>query len=350
MLFYLQTKKHPPNHIKRPMNAFMVWSQLERRKIIEVTPDKHNAEISKELGRRWKLLTEALRQPYVEEADRLRILHQKEYPDYKYKPRKKPKEGGNGASGSEEKCRSLRRRRYTRRMPNNNNNNKRSVKAVINSSSSKVKTRSQSIPLPVAQMTPPLKVPASPEDIDSTVSDDHGFYDMHSSPSPTSTASTSSSSVVNCNGGGGGFTDVSHFDKLMQQQSSTCVYTTPAEDEMLDLDETKEFQVEAPNQSNLDDLALADLLPDLGDDINGLLSGWNYDQPQQQQQQQQLEPQLQQQFHQPQPQLLQQQQQQPQQVMCTVDFMSGSCRGEIFGDLDFSDAVENSLAKLVSGE
>jgi len=73
------------------MNAFMVWSQLERRKIIEVTPDKHNAEISKELGRRWKLLPEEARQPYIEEAERLRILHQKEYPDYKYKPRKKPK-------------------------------------------------------------------------------------------------------------------------------------------------------------------------------------------------------------------------------------------------------------------
>ena len=73
------------------MNAFMVWSQLERRKIIEVTPDKHNAEISKELGRRWKLLPEDTRQPWVDEAERLRILHQKEYPDYKYKPRKKPK-------------------------------------------------------------------------------------------------------------------------------------------------------------------------------------------------------------------------------------------------------------------
>ena len=73
------------------MNAFMVWSQLERRKIIEVTPDKHNAEISKELGRRWKLLPEEARQPYIEEAERLRILHQKEFPDYKYKPRKKPK-------------------------------------------------------------------------------------------------------------------------------------------------------------------------------------------------------------------------------------------------------------------
>ena len=87
-----QTKKHPPNHIKRPMNAFMVWSQLERRKIIEVTPDKHNAEISKELGRRWKLLTERDRRPYIEEAETLRKLHQKEYPDYKYKPRKKPKQ------------------------------------------------------------------------------------------------------------------------------------------------------------------------------------------------------------------------------------------------------------------
>ena len=73
------------------MNAFMVWSQLERRKIIEVTPDKHNAEISKELGRRWKLLPEEARHPYVAEAERLRVLHQKEFPDYKYKPKKKPK-------------------------------------------------------------------------------------------------------------------------------------------------------------------------------------------------------------------------------------------------------------------
>ena len=86
-----QTKKHPPNHIKRPMNAFMVWSQIERRKIIDNQPDIHNAEISKDLGKKWKQLTEAEREPYIQEAERLRLLHMQEYPDYKYRPRKKNK-------------------------------------------------------------------------------------------------------------------------------------------------------------------------------------------------------------------------------------------------------------------
>jgi len=73
------------------MNAFMVWSQIERRKIAEVQPDIHNADISKYLGRRWRQLSDADRQPFVEEAERLRLLHLQEYPDYKYKPRKKLK-------------------------------------------------------------------------------------------------------------------------------------------------------------------------------------------------------------------------------------------------------------------
>ncbi|XP_033246935.1 putative transcription factor SOX-14 [Drosophila miranda] len=84
-----QTKKHSPGHIKRPMNAFMVWSQMERRKICERTPDLHNAEISKELGRRWQLLSKEDKQPYIAEAEKLRKLHLIEYPNYKYKPQKK---------------------------------------------------------------------------------------------------------------------------------------------------------------------------------------------------------------------------------------------------------------------
>jgi hypothetical protein len=84
-----QTKKHPPNHIKRPMNAFMVWSQIERRKIIEQQPDIHNAEISKNLGKKWRQLLDEEKEPFIQEAERLRLLHIQEYPDYKYRPRKK---------------------------------------------------------------------------------------------------------------------------------------------------------------------------------------------------------------------------------------------------------------------
>ncbi|NWY59424.1 SOX12 factor, partial [Chionis minor] len=78
-------------------NAFMVWSQHERRKIMDQWPDMHNAEISKRLGRRWQLLHDSEKIPFVKEAERLRLKHMADYPDYKYRPRKKGKVGA-GAS------------------------------------------------------------------------------------------------------------------------------------------------------------------------------------------------------------------------------------------------------------
>ena len=103
------------------MNAFMVWAQAARRRLGHQYPSLHNAELSKTLGKLWRLvqyffkkvvyvsififclfriLKEEEKKPFMVEAERLRQLHKRQHPDYKYQPRRRRGQSGLGGPDS----------------------------------------------------------------------------------------------------------------------------------------------------------------------------------------------------------------------------------------------------------
>ena len=104
--------KKQTGHIKRPMNAFMIFSQHERKKI---TKDcVHHQDVSKTLGKRWNALSHADKQPWILESKRLGKLHREQYPHYKYRPNRKTGKGPAKPKGN----RARKQRNCVKAVPN----------------------------------------------------------------------------------------------------------------------------------------------------------------------------------------------------------------------------------------
>ncbi|XP_063226446.1 protein pangolin, isoforms A/H/I/S isoform X5 [Bacillus rossius redtenbacheri] len=108
-----QDKKKP--HIKKPLNAFMLYMKEMRAKVVAECTLKESAAINQILGRRWHSLTREEQAKYYEKARQERQLHMQLYPGWsardnygygaKKKKRKKERATSDQGGNSMKKCR-----------------------------------------------------------------------------------------------------------------------------------------------------------------------------------------------------------------------------------------------------
>lgn len=67
--------KKDPSAPKRPMSAFLYFSQGKRTEIKTERPEMKNTEVSRVLGEMWRNLSEAERAPYVERERKEREVY-----------------------------------------------------------------------------------------------------------------------------------------------------------------------------------------------------------------------------------------------------------------------------------
>ncbi|XP_050949322.1 transcription factor Sox-19a [Labeo rohita] len=74
--------------IKKPMNAYFLWSKIHRPILSKANPKASNCAISVQLGIEWNKLSEEQKKPYYEESHRIMAQHMEKYPDWDCQPRK----------------------------------------------------------------------------------------------------------------------------------------------------------------------------------------------------------------------------------------------------------------------
>lgn len=91
-------RKSKKDRVKRPMNAFLVWSCQKRAVLAKNNPGMNNADISVRLGERWKAMTPAQKQPFYDEAAKIKAEHKMKHPEWSYQPKPKKRRLGQGTT------------------------------------------------------------------------------------------------------------------------------------------------------------------------------------------------------------------------------------------------------------
>ncbi|KAK0396462.1 hypothetical protein QR680_001725 [Steinernema hermaphroditum] len=94
----LNKKNGERDHIRRPMNAFMIFSKRHRPLVHEKYPNRDNRAVSKILGEWWYALGVEEKQKYHDLASQVKEAHFKAHPEWKWssRERKKSSIGTNG--------------------------------------------------------------------------------------------------------------------------------------------------------------------------------------------------------------------------------------------------------------
>lgn len=74
--------------VARPPNAFILYRQHHHPLVKASHPELHNNQISVILGTQWKNEKESTKARYIGLAQKLKVKHFLEHPDYQYQPRK----------------------------------------------------------------------------------------------------------------------------------------------------------------------------------------------------------------------------------------------------------------------
>lgn len=92
------TKQKEPK-IRRPMNAFMIFSKRHRAMVHQKHPNQDNRTVSKILGEWWYALKPEEKHRYHELASEVKEAHFRTYPEWKWCSKDRRKSSGSGKDG-----------------------------------------------------------------------------------------------------------------------------------------------------------------------------------------------------------------------------------------------------------